>query len=429
MTFKARWIAAAVLGSMLGAGVLSGQDAPSDVTFLRTSQPARRAYLSQAVIWREKDLPSPEQIVEGPPRVFPLDRRQANPPGGVPCTWEGSGTQLRGKTEKFRCRTASGALVRVKYYTGDPQTGNREVFAEVIATRLFWALGFNVDVVFPVTVNCLECPANPMTGEGPRASRVLLGVIEPQFEGAAIVASADVDEGWTFEEFDKAVAGLDPGAERDRQRTHFDSLSLLAVFVKHGDRKASQQRLVCTSGLDRAAGEVADLGRTEGRTVGIPAFFERAGAQACRTSAATIQDLGATFGDAGRFTRDRVAKLDLNGWSGAVFRSAGSETKGPRKCDAKLVTSLSSRQISIRDPRNLGIAARVGEAGRRHLAGLLSGLSDAHIRALFEAGRVDVLGEPTYTEPGTGVVHRGVDGWVAAFKHKRIEIVRARCTD
>jgi len=426
-------IAAAGIGCATAAIGAVAQDSPvRAVTVLRTSEQARRTYLGSATIWRAKDLPASEQILEGPPGSFPLDRRQANPPEGVPCTWEMGGKLLGGKTDKFQCRTPGGVPVRVKYYSGDPQTGNREVFAEVVATRLFWALGYDADVLYPVTVHCLECPADPMSGTGPRASRVLLGVVEQRVESAVILSSSDLDEGWTFDELDEAIEGLGPGPERDRQRMHFDSLSLLAAFIKHGDRKASQQRLACVSPLDRDAGEVADLGRDAGQRVGIPALVERQGAQACRAAVVTIQDLGATFGGAGRFTKETNAKLDLSSWSGAVFKSAGNETRGARKCEAKLVTSLSSRALRLSDARLRelrGGNVQIGEAGRRHLAEQLSRLSDAHIRVLFEAGRVDVLGEPTYTEPGTRVTRRGVDAWVAAFRHKRDEIRAARCTD
>ena len=48
---------------------------------------------------------------------------------------------MGGKTPKFTCRASDGRSIRVKYFDGDPQSGNREVFAEVVATRLFWALG------------------------------------------------------------------------------------------------------------------------------------------------------------------------------------------------------------------------------------------------------------------------------------------------
>jgi hypothetical protein len=62
------------------------------------------------------------------------------------------------------------------------------------------------------------------------------------------------------------------------------------------------------------------------------------------------------------------------------------------------------------------------------LDGLLSSLSDAHIRALFEAGRVDELGERTeWRDPDTKQTYTGIDAWVAAFKYKRAEISAKRC--
>ena len=69
-----------------------------------------------------------------------------------------------------------------------------------------------------------------------------------------------------------------------------------------------------------------------------------------------------------------------------------------------------------------------GAAGRQLLAGLLGRLTDAHIRALFEAGRIDQLGEPAeWRDPATKQAYTGIDAWVAVFKHKRKEIADARC--
>ena len=47
-------------------------------------------------------------------------------------------------------------VVKVKY--GE---NNGEVFAEVAASRLFWALGFPVDRIYPVKVLCRNCPPDP----------------------------------------------------------------------------------------------------------------------------------------------------------------------------------------------------------------------------------------------------------------------------
>jgi hypothetical protein len=70
----------------------------------------------------------------------------------------------------------------------------------------------------------------------------------------------------------------------------------------------------------------------------------------------------------------------------------------------------------------------VSEAGRRFLIEQLDRLTDAHIRALFEAGRLDALGEPAaWTDPATKTVHRGADAWVALFKYKRAQLGALRC--
>ncbi len=50
-----------------------------------------------------------------------------------------------GKTPKFWCRISAEDEVKVKY--GED---NGEVYAEVAATRLLWALGFGADGMYPV---------------------------------------------------------------------------------------------------------------------------------------------------------------------------------------------------------------------------------------------------------------------------------------
>ena len=71
-----------------------------------------------------------------------------------------------------------------------------------------------------------------------------------------IVEGDNVDQGWRWGEVDEAIANLPEGPLRARQRTHFDALTLLGVFIQHGDRKPEQQRLECRGALDPRAGEV-----------------------------------------------------------------------------------------------------------------------------------------------------------------------------
>src|SRR5262249_15307748 len=60
-----------------------------------------------------------------------------------------------GKSPKFSCLIPPDDKVRVKF-----GTTNGEVFAEVAASRLFWALGFGAERNYPVRVECRGCPAS-----------------------------------------------------------------------------------------------------------------------------------------------------------------------------------------------------------------------------------------------------------------------------
>jgi hypothetical protein len=416
-------LAMAVLAS---SGILLAQNSGIDaVSVLETSRAGRDRYLAEATIWEARALPSPAAILDGPPERFSMTRAQANPPEGFPCTYESNGESLGGRTPKFACRTSEGARLRVKYFDPDGKQGNREVFAEVLATRLVWALGFDADATYPVTINCLDCPANPMTGRGPRASRKLLGTVEPRFQGAAILSGTDLDQGWTFGELDSAIARLPDREFRSRQRTHFDALSLLAVFIQHGDRKRSQQRLVCRNGMDASAGDLKPLNPGDKNTQGILALFERPAARACRNSVVTIQDLGATFGGAGQLTRDVEATAHLKSWAkNKIFAAPvvdGRRVTEAKTCRGNLIVSNTAGNDAREDPL-------IGEAGRKHLAALLSRLSDDHIRALFDASRVDVIeGNEVWRNAGTE--YRGLDAWIAVFKQKRAEIENTVCAE
>ena len=62
-------------------------------------------------------------------------------------------------TPKFDCAISADDKIRVKY--GEQ---NGEVYSEVAASRLLWALGFGADRVYPVKVVCNGCPGGPDEG-------------------------------------------------------------------------------------------------------------------------------------------------------------------------------------------------------------------------------------------------------------------------
>jgi hypothetical protein len=279
---------------------------------------------------------------------------------------------LNGNTPKFLCAARPEDVVKVKY--GEK---NGEVYAEVAASRLFWALGFRADRMYLARVRCQGCPpdafasskANWGLGKPGNVAPYVFdpAAVERPFPGSPIEVPGF--EGWAWPELDK----VDPRAG-GASRAQVDALRLLAVFVQHSDTKPEQQDLACAPG-------------------GVKR--DRAGNETCTSPWLIVKDLGTTFGKATAFNN---SKMDLDDWSGARVWREGTP------CVGDLPRSLTG---SLENPR-------ISEAGRRFLASRLLLLSDRQIRDLFTAARAERRG-------GT------IDDWVRVFKRKRDEIVKARC--
>jgi hypothetical protein len=309
---------------------------------------------------------------------------------------------MGGATKKFACTTASGKTIRVKY-TEPSKTSNREVFATVAASRLLWALGFTSIPVYPIMLDCMDCPDDPSEGTGKKAKRSYLATYQPMFTDPALVDEEEADQGWKFGELDAAISALPAGELRSRQRQYFDALQLVGVILQHGDRKPEQQRLSCHGALKADAGSIRQL---DGDSV----FFENPGATACDSPAVSMQDMGATFGGAGKRTKGSTAKMNLESWvDKQVFKGSGGE------CHGELTVSMAAGDGSMGDPR-------IGEAGRKFLFDRLQRLTDEHLKAIFGAARVNLMTKDDDDPKGSTV-----EGWVAAFKDKVRQIGERTC--
>jgi hypothetical protein len=388
----------------------TGAAAIEPVSAILTSARSRAAYLAHAMLWNEPADLTPDELLAGPAGALPYSRDERR--AGIGCTYVQPGAALGGKSAKFECAADDGRMLRLKYWEPDRASGNREVFAIVAATRLMWALGFNVLHAQPLNVHCHACPANPMTGDGVRREREYLAEISvyPP-SGPLIVSREDHDQGWSWRELDDAIAALPPGPERVRQRTHFDALTLLGVLLQHGDRKPEQQALYCDGPVDEAAGARVTIGARN-----LPAVFrERSGAPACAQPAAVLVDVGATFGGAGRTSSNETAKMDLEAWrSKTVFREGDDAHEGT--CHGRLTVSLAAGGDGEGDPV-------ISEQGRRFLLDQLHRLTNAHVRAIFAAARVNQLPRAR----GAASSGDAIDEWTAAFEDKVRQIEVARC--
>jgi len=415
---------AVIAGLVLATSVIAQSDNQSDkqIAFVHVSSAYQRIkYLSTAEIWSDPGDVTPEMVLAGRPLKESSPEFEAALRGEpLPCSFAKPGKDLGGNTPKFDCLTPGGATIRVKYSDGS-KDGNREIFSAVVSAKLLWALGFKSDPIYPITIACSDCPENPMSGAGKRARRSYLATFQPQLRRLVMVDGDDADEGWRWGEVDEAIANLAEGPLRTRQRTHFDALTLLGVFIQHGDRKPEQQRLECGSALDPGAGEAHPL---EGKDSGAPVFFERPDASACNAPVLALQDIGATFGGAGRMSKS-TAKMNLEAWTNRpVFKSAKPDSSGAvPECHGNLTVSMAAGEGGRGDPR-------IGEAGRAFLQSRLALLSDEHVHALMATARVEKLSERhTWRDPRTGKTYAGSPAWVAAFKDKVRQITERRCAE
>lgn len=324
---------------------------------------ARLAFLKTARVWT-------------PTHVSAMDVR-AGPPAHV--SWQPNEMVTcdyievvrTGSSRKFHCVLASGLVVKVRY-----GAGNGEVYGSVLATRLLWALGFGADRVDPVRVRCQGCSSDPWNDRKRAVGEQVFdpATIERKPAGHEMKTEP---EGWAWPEL-RLVDGVPNGAS-DAER---DALTLLAVFVQHTDSKRQQQRFLCLPG-----------GMTEEGLCTLPFLF--------------VHDVGLTFGRASLWNRASTGSVNFDAWSSTpIWRDAG-------RCVGHLSESKTG---TLKDPT-------VSEAGRRFLADLLVQLTDRQLRDLFDVARVDRRGgDANGSRP-----RPSVDEWVAAFKHKRDEVVLNHC--
>jgi hypothetical protein len=279
--------------------------------------------------------------------------------------------------------------VKVKFGADD-----NEVYAEVVATRLMWALGYYADSWFPVRVECQNCPENPVSGSGDKQTRTFdPATIVRKFPGHKMYEVGKEEEGWSWKELDSANGR--PTYERD-------GLKLLAAFMKHSDNKPPQQRLAC---------DKVHVDQTK-----------QPFTTTCDNSVMLVQDVGATFGSGGWFTSNSGAKINLHNWSSTKLWNKVGTDGAPQQCQAVLRKSLTAHD-GLSDPM-------ISEEGRRFDAGLLCQLSDQQIQELFQASRV--AQKPEY-HTSDGSFKSGMDEasitrqWVEAFKQKREELAKGRC--
>jgi hypothetical protein len=329
---------------------------------VKLTDQARLAAIRRAQVWVHTDVPT-MNLRAGPPGPGAFQPNET-----VTCDYVKK--KMNGNSPKFTCAISPGDEVKVKY-----GVDNGEVYGEVGATRLLWALGFGADRMYPVRVVCRGCPPDPKNNPDDRRSVVTFdpAAIERKMHGHALENKEN--SGWAWPELDLVdeAAGGAPRAQRD-------ALKLLAVVMQHTDSKREQQRLVCVSG------EPED--------------------QPCRETFMILNDVGLTFGHANTFNHNGSGSVNFDEWSRT------SVWKDSKRCVGNLPKSMTG---TLENPL-------ISESGRKFLADLLVQLSDAQLHELFDVARF-----PLRSRSGGAKRPVAIDQWVDAFKQKRDEVVNRTC--
>ena len=312
--------------------------------------------IHRAQVWQATDVASMD-LVAGPQGKGSFTANEL-----ITCNFFNK--KMSGNTPKFACVVPPDDELKVKY-----GRSNGEVFAEVAAARLFWALGFYSERMYPVRVVCTGCP--------PKITGTEMASVERKMSGKDIENKKHV--GWAWPELDLVdpAAGGAPLGQRD-------ALKLLAVFIQHTDSKAEQQRLIC-------------VGKGKKDEADAP----------CEETVMMVHDLGQTFGHATVRNGDSASSVNLENWSHThVWKDA-------KRCVGNLPESATG---TLDNPL-------ITEEGRKFLADLLTQLTDTQLHDLFSVTRFNRRSTKSDDAPDSS----SIDQWVAAFKQKRDEIVGRTC--
>jgi hypothetical protein len=349
----------------------------------------RRNYIRQAKVWVKPawisenfEFSNDLDVYSGGPAKS-KDKLLVNDQVICKMTEETAKDQGSGKTPKFKCllmedKDGTPTLVLSKKGKTDDikvkyGVDNAEIYAEVIATRLLWALGFGADRMFQVdNVICYGCTEEPFKDRrvDPNSlihPRIMFGnAIERKMDGLDMIyrnppqsnrpgnglVHRYPEQGWEFNELMSSL----PKAEKEKydEKTKRDALRLLAIFMQHVDAKSSNQRMICENE------ELDSNGKCQGRIRLI------------------LQDVGATFGGGTLIDKLRISKVELEHWSEkAIWGNA-------KNCMANLGLS---GDLSLMSPQ-------ISEEGRQFLSRLLVGFSSGpegrkRVEDLFRAAKIE----------------------------------------
>ncbi len=371
------------------------------------SEDERTEYLNKSISWLSDICPNNIRL-DGP--IQKKSWKQFSYNETVECSFQEPDLTdpPNGKTPKFWCLDKEGNSFKVKYENLDTGERNDGIFGEILSTRLFWMLGFPSDSIYPVRINCSNCPQKPWDylrgffakarqaqGEtiSGRDKKYIQALSKPRvqnliFETAVIEFKAPYDkieleshQGWSWSEFKKLVNKNNPA------RIQHEALALLAAFIQHADNKPEQQRLVCK-----------DKGRKKNEKCGNPMIM--------------IQDLGFSFGHGYIKDQRQTSTASLHGF-----------LKAPIWSDKKQCIT----QINYYEWTGEEANIQISEEGRKFLVDLLLQLTDDDLINLFVSARLYLKPESINISGQERPVT--IIDWIKAFRDRVQQIAEHTCPE
>lgn len=263
------------------AAALPAQEAPQRVDDVKS-------LITRSKVWFPTDVAAMDL------RVGPTGPGAFDPGATVACEYLDK--KLTGASPKCACRLPDGDELKVKY-----GGANGEVYGEVAASRLLWALGFGADHMYSVRLICRGCPRHIGGILRENGNRIIdPAAVERKMPGRELAGKWDWED---LDRIDEAAAGA--------SRAERDPLKLMAVLLQHSDSKSKNQRIIC----------VEEAG--EGGGYQVPLMM--------------VQDLGVTFGRANALNQQPRASVNLAEWSKLPI------WKDPQTCVGNLSGSWRAR--------------------------------------------------------------------------------------
>jgi hypothetical protein len=280
-----------------------------------------------------------------------------------------------------RTVTLGGQTLQINAFENSPVIENKrwtEVFTEVAASRLFWAMGIPADIMIPVNkVVCIGCEVHPKDQKSYNGDNNVsifnVAVIERNFD------AKKMGEQWDLKD---VLATRSKWSER--AKVEYDVMHLTMTMINFYNGIALQNRAVCLSNED-----------VKSQNCSRPALF--------------YQDLGSSFG----------AK------TGALF-GLGENPRGDydsfiKKGNDIVVKNAATCEINMFLSNGGHGRKNISQSGLEEFKNRVAGITDDVLLSIYKTARFDLM-EPDQT------AKKGADkvlaDWVSATR-KRINQVTA----